>query len=138
MKASEIMSDSVAYCTPEVTVRQVAEMMKDFNCGAVPVVDNTESEEVLGLVTDRDIVCRTISNGDDVEAPVFDCMSSPPVTVHYNADVYECCSLMQNHKIRRLIVTDDHNKICGMITQTDLARKGNGMMASVLKEISRP
>ena len=60
MQIREIMTSHVTSCPPETTLLEVAVLMKKHNCGAIPVIDAT-TRKLLGIVTDRDIVCRSVA-----------------------------------------------------------------------------
>ncbi len=58
MKARELMSAQPACCTPDETVGEAARLMKEHDCGCIPVVEDKETDRLVGVVTDRDIACR--------------------------------------------------------------------------------
>ena len=140
MKIKEIMTASPACCTPETSLREVAAMFVDHDCGAIPVVDNLETRRPIGIVTDRDIACRTVAKGlNALELTARDCMSSPSVTVKEDASLDEAIQLMEDNKVRRLPVVDERGRCIGVVAQADIALSaGKGKTAEVLKEISQP
>src|SRR6266568_4202653 len=76
MKVRDMMTGDPACCTAETSLPEVARMMVDRDCGEIPVVDNTSSKVPIGVVTDRDIVCRTVANGlNPLDLTAADCMS---------------------------------------------------------------
>ena len=82
MQVKEVMTASPACCTPDTPLPEVARMMVDNDCGEIPVVNNKESKIPVGVVTDRDIVCRTIAKDrNPLDLTAADCMSKPIVTV---------------------------------------------------------
>ena len=85
MRVKDIMSTTVACCGPETSLPEVARMMVDNDCGEIPVVN--ASGAPIGVVTDRDITCRTIAEGRNPLVMVAgDCMTSPCVTVTPETD----------------------------------------------------
>ena len=140
MKVKEIMTKSPACCTPETSLREVAAMFVDNDCGAVPVVDSVNTRRPVGIVTDRDIACRAVAKGlNALELTARDCMSSPSVTIREDASLDEAIQLMEDNRVRRLPVVDERGRCIGMIAQADIALSaGRGKTAEVVREISRP
>lgn len=140
MKIKDIMTKSPACCTPETSLREVAAMFVDNDCGAVPVVDSVNTRRPVGIVTDRDIACRTVAKGlNALELTARDCMSSPSVTVSQDASLDEAIRLMEESRVRRLPVVDERGRCIGVVAQADIALSaGQGKTAEVVREISRP
>ncbi len=141
MKVAELMSQDLACCRPETSLQDVARMMAEHDCGAIPVIEERGSQKMLrGIVTDRDIVCRTIAQGiNPLEATAADCMSSSCHTVNLGDDVDEVCHIMEEHRVRRVPVVDDSGNCCGIISQADLARQASeDDTGEVVKQISQP
>jgi CBS domain-containing protein len=140
MKIREVMTPNPVCCTPETSLREVAEMFVEHDCGAVPVVDNRESLRTLGIVTDRDIACRAIARG--INALVLtarECMSSPPVTVRGAESLDSAITAMEENRVRRLIVVDEFGRCCGIVSQADIALKApKRKTAEVVREVSEP
>ena len=63
MQVKEVMTPDPACCVPETGLQEVAKMMVDHDCGEIPVIENKESRLPIGVITDRDIVCRTVALG---------------------------------------------------------------------------
>src|ERR1043165_5792558 len=102
MQVQEIMSNNPACCTPEMDLQQVAKMMTQYNCGALPVVEDEKSKRLIGIITDRDITCRAVAQGQNpFAATAADCMTSPVYTVSPNTDIADCIHVMEEHQIRR-------------------------------------
>jgi CBS domain-containing protein len=140
MKIKEIMTKSPACCTPETSLREVAAMFVDNDCGAVPVVDSVNTRRPIGIVTDRDIACRAVAKGlNALELTARDCMSSPSVTILEDASLDEAVKLMEEKRVRRLPVVDERGRCIGVVAQADIALSaGRGKTAEVVREISRP
>ena len=138
MKVSELMSSSPATCTGETGIRDISTMMVDRDCGMIPVLD--DGGFALGTVTDRDIVCRTIFEGrNPLDASAQDVMSSPCVSISADAEVDEAESLMEQHQIRRLVVTNRDGTCCGVLAQADIAQhRPANEAAEMLREVSAP
>ncbi len=140
MKVKHVMTRDPACCTPDTTLRAVAEMFVDHDCGAVPVVESHESMKPLGIVTDRDIACRAIAKGANaLELSARDCMTSPGVTVRDDQSLDECIAAMEENRVRRLIVVDEFDRCCGIVAQADVARHApKRKTAEVVRELSEP
>ena len=114
--------------------------MVDKDCGEIPVVENKESRIPIGVVTDRDIVCRTVAKDKNpLELTAADCMSTSIVTVTPDTPVQECCRIMEEKQIRRVPVVDANGACCGIVALADLAREAkSGVAGQVVKEVSEP
>jgi CBS domain-containing protein len=140
MLVKEIMSADPVCCTPETPLREVAALMSDYDCGAIPIVKDEESRQPIGVITDRDIVCRAIAEGKDASAlTATDVMSNSCVTVSPDADLQECCKVMEAYQVRRVLVVDENRGCCGIVSQADIAAAApEEDVAEVVKEISQP
>jgi len=140
MQVREMMTTDPACCTADTSLPEVARMMVDQDCGEIPVIDNNSSKVPIGVVTDRDIVCRTIANGlNPVELTAADCMSKPIVTVTADMSLEECCKLMEENLIRRVPVVDDRGSISGIVALADIALStGKNVAGHIVKEVSEP
>lgn len=140
MQVKEVMTRDPACCMADTPLPEVARMMIDNDCGEIPVIDNKSSKVPIGVVTDRDIVCRTVANGlNPVELTAADCMSKPIVTVTADMSVEDCCRLMEEKLIRRVPVVDDRGSISGIVALADIALNAKkSTAAAVVKEVSEP
>jgi CBS domain-containing protein len=137
MNVSNLMTQNPQCCTADTPVRDAARMMLECDCGEIPVVDNMNKP--IGVVTDRDVCCRVVAGGMDVDrCTVGECMSSPALTISMNASLEECCSLMETHQVRRIPVVDQNGACCGIVSQADLARKSTGTVQKVVEQVSKP
>src|SRR5260370_33724418 len=122
MKVKEVMTTNPACCTADTHLPQVVRMMIETDCGEIPVVENKASKLPIGVVTDRDIVCRTIANGiNPIALTAADCMSKPIVTVTPDMSLEECCRIMEEKLIRRLPVVDERGTCFGIVSLADIA-----------------
>ena len=138
--ASDVMTTDPACCSPEKTLDQVAKLMIENDCGEIPVVDNTSSKQPIGVVTDRDIVCRTVAKGlNPVNLTAADCMTEPAVIVTTDVSLEECCRIMEKKLIRRVPVVDDRGACVGMLAVADVAlHTGKNVAGHIVKEVSEP
>jgi CBS domain-containing protein len=139
MKVKEIMSKEPACCTRETSLQDVAILMVENDCGEIPVVDTLQSKRPVGVVTDRDITCRTVALGKNpLDLRARDCMSSPAVTVTPETSLDECCRLMEENQLRRVPVVDGSGGCCGIVSQADIAAHASkGDAGEMVKEVSR-
>ena len=135
--AQDVMTANPACCSPRTSLDQVARLMVQHDCGEIPVIDS--AEHVVGVVTDRDIVCRVVAEGKNPTGyPAESCMSDPVVTVPWNAPLREVLSTMEKHQVRRVPVVDVSERCVGMISQADLAWVGQEQeVAELVREVSR-
>ena len=141
MQVREIMTQDVACCTPDTALTEVARMMVECDCGAIPVVERKDGrKKLVGMVTDRDIVCRTLAEGKNpVDLTAGVCMSQGVVTARPEESVEECCQKMEEHQVRRILVTDENDECCGIVAQADIAQQApEHETAEVVKDVSKP
>jgi len=140
MKVRDIMTTDVACCTPDTPLQEVARMMVEHDCGEIPVVDGPATMRPLGVVTDRDITCRTVAVGRDPMAmKASDVMSSPAISARPDEDLDDCIRTLEDHQIRRVPVVDGTGRCCGMVALADIARSASKRdTAEVVREVSMP
>ncbi len=134
----DIMTSDPTCCARETNMREVAVKMVECDCGEIPVCD--ETHKPIGVVTDRDIVCRLIAKGHNpLEATAEECMSEPVVTATADMPIDECARLMEQYQVRRLPVVDGKGALIGIVAQADLARRANrSVTGNVLEHVSEP
>jgi CBS domain-containing protein len=139
MKAHQIMTPDPVTCVPTTSLREVAELMVEYDCGEIPVVSSVHTMEPVGVVTDRDITCRTVAKGlNPLELTAEDCMSSPCVTVDRHESIELCCQVLEENQVRRVLVVDHAGRLCGIITQADIAEFGRpAQTAEIVRAISQ-
>ena len=140
MKVKDVMTADPACCIPETALQEVAQMMIDHDCGEIPVVESKETKRPIGVITDRDIVCRSVAKGlNPLDLTVADCMTTPCVTVTPEISVGQCAWIMEDKKIRRVPVVDADGRCCGIVALADIVLLGKtGVTAEVVKEVSEP
>lgn len=139
MKIREIMTVDPACCSPEESLQVAAKMMRDNDCGCIPVIENNESKKPIGVITDRDICCRTVAEGKNpLDLKVEDAMTANVETVTEDTSVEDCCKLMEDKQIRRVVVVDEKGGCCGIVAQADIAiNAGDRKTAAVVQEVSK-
>jgi CBS domain-containing protein len=121
MKVSEVMVRDPVIVDPDTMCGHLARLMRDKGIGSVVVV---EDGKPVGIVTERDLVHRVMAasmNPDGCTAAQIS--SRPVVAISVHADVEMAVDTMNEYKIRRVVVVDDHDKVAGILTTDDLAKK---------------
>jgi CBS domain-containing protein len=133
--ARDIMSGGPECAQITDTVSQAAQKMRDLGVGALPICG--EDDRLHGMITDRDIVVRTVAEGSDPsEATVQDFAGDEVVTIGADDSVDEALATMSKAGVRRLPVIDGHDLV-GMISQADIARNlPDDKVAEFLESIS--
>jgi len=126
VRIRDVMTESVVTATPDTSVREVAETMRERNVGSVVLV---EDGRPVGFVTDRDLAVSVLADGRDPSDRACDHASAPVVTAGPDLDITEAAELMVEHGIRRLPVLEG-GELIGIITLDDLAvRTGDAELA---------
>jgi CBS domain-containing protein len=114
--------------------------MVKHDCGEIPVVADRDKNVVIGVVTDRDIVCRTIAKGrNPMELAAESCMTTGIIAVMPEMSLEEVCRIMEESKIRRIPVVDAKGSCIGIVALADLALQTRENIAGeVVKEVSTP
>jgi predicted transcriptional regulator len=112
--------------------------MLQNDCGEIPIID--ASDRIIGVITDRDIVCRAVAQGKNpLGYTVESCMSSPVVTVDEDDTLEDIVATMEKHRIRRVPVVSDGGMCAGIIAQADVARIApKREIAELVREVSEP
>jgi len=133
MKISDVMTREPETLAPSATCGEAATLMKQEDCGSIPIVDNGR---LVGIVTDRDIVIRAVATGKDPKTtPVSAVMSADPVTISPDSDTEEASRIMAERQIRRIPVVKD-GRLAGIVVIGQLARREDE--GELLKQISEP
>jgi CBS domain-containing protein len=136
MKVRELMTSDPATVEPKATLGEVATLMKQEDCGSIPVV---EGGRLVGIVTDRDIVIRAVAAGKDPKSVrVSEVMSADPVTVRPNEEVDQARKVMADRQIRRLPVVEDGALVGILVTAQIARREKEHETGETIKEISEP
>jgi CBS domain-containing protein len=116
------MTARPACCTPNDTVERAAHLMEENDCGCIPVVETTDRQNLIGVLTDRDVAIRAIGRGRGADTRVGDVMTTAPCCVSADTDIEQVERVMSDNQIRRVLVTDDDGCCVGIVAQADLAR----------------
>jgi len=135
MQVSEVMSTNVRVASPDDTLQKIAQSMAELDAGVMPVGAN---DRLVGMITDRDIVIRAVSQGLSPESTtVREVMS---VALHFcyeGDDVEEVAQNMADWRVRRLPVLDLDKRLVGIVSLGDISRDAPpGSAGAALREIS--
>jgi CBS domain-containing protein len=135
-KVGQVMSTEPTTVTRSTAVRHAAELMSREDVGSLPVVE--ETGELVGIVTDRDIVVRVVAAGHDIDAvQVGEILTSQPVSVSPDDPLDDAMELMAGYRVRRLPVVIDM-QLVGVLAQADIAQEAKDKQAGqVLEAISQ-
>lgn len=123
MKVDECMCQDVCFVKPNCNVYDAARIMNENHVGCIPVCDDNKC--VVGLITDRDIVLRTVACDKNTKStPVSEIMTTNVCTCGCKEDVKTVQQTMSKNQIRRIPVVDEKNKMVGILTMGDLAHNG--------------
>ena len=124
MVARDAMTISPATMTANTSVAYAAELMRDWDTGIIPVVDDGVSRKLVGVITDRDIVVRCLAARHiDICDVVSHMTTQSLVTVSGDTPLETCVQRMEEAQVRRLPVVEDDGRIIGMLSLADIARK---------------
>ncbi|RBW70239.1 CBS domain-containing protein [Bacillus taeanensis] len=130
----DMMTKEVDYCTPLDNVYEVAVKMKNDNVGIIPICEN---DQIIGVITDRDIVVRGVAERHPGSTKVTDVMSEKLITGTPDMSIEEAANIMAEHQIRRLPIVEN-NRLVGIVSLGDLAvnRSSADDAGHALEEIS--
>lgn len=136
MQIKDVMSKKIATVAPQDPTEKAAKLMDEYDVGSIPVCDGNK---VVGIITDRDIVLRCVSQNKNLKQPVTEFMTANPVTASPTMDVKEAAKLMSEKKIRRLPIVEN-NSLVGMVSLGDIAvePQSTDKAGDALKDISYP
>jgi CBS domain-containing protein len=134
---NDVMTRNVRTLAPSDTVAQAARAMEELDVGVIPVC---EGDQLMGVVTDRDIVVRAVAQGLDGNTPLAKLMSTDVRTARESDDLDTVLADMASSQIRRLPVLDSAEHLVGIISIGDIAVKGQDEedVGQSLGEISSP
>lgn len=135
MKAKEIMTSNIVSVCDNSSIKEAAQKMRDADVGSVPVEENNQ---LVGILTDRDIVLKSVAedmNTDQVKCK--DIMSGNVITATPDMDVDDVADLMSHNQVKRIPVVENKN-VVGMISLKDLsqARTFEDEAGDVLNDIT--
>jgi diguanylate cyclase (GGDEF)-like protein len=121
LQITDLMTTSVSGIEPTTPLRSIlATMAKHCHSCAIVI----ENDEPTGIITERDIVrlmLKTDTADDVLDWPAAYVMSSPVHTLSKTETLFDALVVSKTEKLRHLPIVDEHNKLCGIVTQSDLA-----------------
>ncbi|TVQ88100.1 MAG: CBS domain-containing protein [Chromatiaceae bacterium] len=137
MRLQDVMTPQLEFIRENDSLIHAARMMRDHDIGMLPVL---EENQIVGVLTDRDIVTRGLAEAVDLETPVCRIMTTGVKVRHAEDDVAAAAKLMEQQQIRRLVVVDRNERCVGVISLGDLATRTDNtpLSGEVLAEVSQP
>jgi CBS domain-containing protein len=132
MRAIDAIRRSGVAIAPDQTLREAAMIMERSGVGSLAVVDG---EQLVGIVTDRDLVRRGMARGLALDARVDGLMSSPVVTIDAEADLHEACAVFRTNAVRRVAITSE-GRFVGMLSLDDLLVNLSYDLADLVRPIT--
>lgn len=124
MKVKDCMCNNVFSVKPDTKIQDVVKLMSENHIGCVPVCDN--NNDVCGIITDRDILLRSVAcNKDAKSTPISEIMTANVCICDENENINEAQDKMGKNQIRRLPVCDENNKLVGILTLGNLSQNDN-------------
>jgi len=118
MSLQRICTKTVVTISPDATVVDAAKLMRAKHVGCLVVISNSRP---IGILTDRDIVLKTVATGEKPElTAVKTVMTANPTAVNVNYDLLDAVRLMRERGVRRLPIVDEHRRLLGIVTMDDL------------------
>ena len=140
MQVREMMSHPVHVASLTTQSREAARLMRDERIGALPVVSAGEGERVVGIMTDRDIVVRAVAeNRLPSDAAVSTVMSEGVYCCFEDDSLEQAARIMAEHQVRRVPVLSRDERLVGIVSLGDLARRGvKEAEVMAIEGVSRP
>ena len=136
MKVRDVMTREVATISADQTAQEAANFMLQGEAGSIPV---TDGEQLIGMITDRDIAVRGVAKGHGPDTPVRDLMTSGLICARADDEMEEVAMRMSEAQVRRLPVLDETDKLVGIVSLGDLSRETDGGEAHhALEGVSQP
>jgi CBS domain-containing protein len=134
MKCEDVMKTVVECVTPEDTVLEAAQRMRDQGVGFLPVC--SDAKEILGTVTDRDIALRLVAEGRPGTTPIGEIMSRDIVACSPNDSIKRAEQLMSEQQKSRIMCADEDGCLVGVISLSDIAQQDAGHASRVLRNVT--
>lgn len=116
----DVMTTKPVIASPEMSINACALLMREYDLGSV-IIKNKD-DELIGIVTEEDMVYKVIADKIDVDNPILDLMTRKVETIKPNEDIFKALMKMKDYDMRRLPVVDEQNKLMGLITLKDILK----------------
>jgi CBS domain-containing protein len=133
----DIMTHDVQVISPDSTIREAAEKMRDGDFGMMPVA---EDDRMIGAISDRDIAIRAVAEGKSCDTTVREVMSEGIAWAYEDETVERAAEIMSGNQVRRLPVVNHDKRLVGIVALGDFAVEASDLdpAAEALEEISQP
>ena len=138
-RVRDIMTRDPQCVTQNEMLGRVAKMMRDGDCGAIPVIAGDNDKKIIGMITDRDIVIRVVADGKNPgDVPVQTAMTKEIYSVKEDDSVEKVFKVMSDRQVRRVPVVDQNGQLVGIVAQADIATESEDTrkVARTVEEIS--
>lgn len=135
MIIEEIMTRDVATIRPEQSLLDAAELMRSLDVGSLPV---QESDRLIGMITDRDIVVRGLTDNDVAGKTVRDVMSEEVMYCRAGDQVESVATNMADLEMRRLPVVDDHKRLVGIVSLANMMHSKRSAAQTMGRGVATP
>ena len=135
LSVRDTMTQNPRSIDASTSVVEAAQLMREGHIGSLPIIDD---EQLVGMITDRDIATRVVAQAvDHTKTSVGDVSSRDLITVEPDRDLDEALQLMARHQVRRLPVVEN-GRLVGIVAQADIALSENEMTGKLVEAISAP
>ena len=142
MRSKDVMTKDPRCCAPSDSAQRAARIMRDEKAGSVPVVDEAQNRQIVGIVTDRDLCMNVVAEGRDPSAVrVEECMTTKVITCAPADSLERVTELMRENQIRRIPVVNERRELLGIIALADVVERSNVKVTQThetLKKVSAP
>ena len=136
MKVKDAMHKGVDWVGPDTPVTELAKLMRDHDVGAIPIAEN---DHLVGMVTDRDIVCKGLAqdNFDAASATARDVMTAEIHCCREDDDLAKAVRHMEELKVRRLPVINKNKRMVGILSLGDVSQSAPvDVLSECVKRVS--
>jgi CBS domain-containing protein len=136
MKVKEVMHKGVDWVSPDTPISEIAKLMRKHDIGAIPIGEN---DQLIGMVTDRDIVCKGLAeDGFDANRATAREVMTPGIhCCGEEDDLTKAVRHMEELKVRRLPVINKKNRMVGILSLGDISRSApNDLLSEIVKSVS--
>lgn len=131
MKLSDIMCKNLIVGSVDDGIYEIASLMKENDIGFVPIA---RDDKIVGVITDRDIVVKIISN-HDYNSNINNYMTKDIIDVSIDSDLIDVLSIMKKYRVKRVLVTDN-DKVLGVVSISDFLNcEIDNEVLSCIKEV---
>ncbi len=121
MLAKQAATHKEIFCTSDLPLPEVFQMMSVKKCPCIPIVESLAHKNIIGAVTEHDICLKTITDGlNPQRLSAGRVMNGNITTVNCEATIEECAELMKLTGAERLFVVDENGGFCGILTESEL------------------